>query len=238
MADEESNYKVEYLDGAEDAPEEERVFTWIARAGKARVTYNSGAVYEGEFNDEKMKHGQGKYTWMAAAEGEDAAEGAMVESATYEGEYKDGKRDGVGTMTYPNGDVYTGEWKESKMHGVGTYKYKASDDIYSGAYADGLKEGAGTYEFGKCKSKLDGAWAKGTFTEGEWQFKDAGSYVGSFAPDGQPIGPGKYNFVTATGDKITQEGAYTSDEPMPEAPAEGEEAGELPPRTWVGVPVK
>ena len=62
MADEESNYKVEYLDCAEDAPEEERVFTWIARAGKARVTYNSGAVYEGEFNDEKMKHGQGKYT--------------------------------------------------------------------------------------------------------------------------------------------------------------------------------
>ena len=137
MADEESNYKVEYLDCAEDAPEEERVFTWIARAGKARVTYNSGAVYEGEFNDEKMKHGQGKYTWMAASE-EEGAEGEQVVSATYEGEYKDGKRDGVGTMTYPNGDVYTGEWKESKMHGVGTYKYKASDDIYSGAYVEGL----------------------------------------------------------------------------------------------------
>merc|ERR1719298_324754 len=198
MADEESNYKVEYLDCAEDAPEEERVFTWIARAGKARVTYNSGAVYEGEYND--------------------------------------GKRDGVGTMTYPNGDVYTGEWKESKMHGVGTYKYKASDDIYSGAYVEGLKEGAGTYEFGKCKSKLDGTWEGGTFKEGEWQFKDAGSYVGTFAKDGQPIGPGKYNFLTATGDLITQEGAYEMDVEVPEA-AEGEEA-ELPPRKWVGVPVK
>ena len=235
MADEESNYKVEYLDCAEDAPEEERVFTWIARAGKARVTYNSGAVYEGEFNDEKMKHGQGKYTWMAASE-EEGAEGEQVVSATYEGEYKDGKRDGVGTMTYPNGDVYTGEWKESKMHGVGTYKYKASDDIYSGAYVEGLKEGAGTYEFGKCKSKLDGMWEGGTFKEGEWQFKDAGSYVGTFAKDGQPIGPGKYNFMTATGDLITQEGAYEMDGEVPEA-AEGEEA-ELPPRKWVGVPVK
>ena len=169
MADEESNYKVEYLDCAEDAPEEERVFTWIARAGKARVTYNSGAVYEGEFNDEKMKHGQGKYTWMAASEEEGVEE--QVVSATYEGEYKDGKRDGVGTMTYPNGDVYTGEWKESKMHGVGTYKYKASDDIYSGAYVEGLKEGAGTYEFGKCKSKLDGTWEGGTFKEGECNLK-------------------------------------------------------------------
>ena len=149
---------------------------------------------------------------------------------------KDGKRDGVGTMTYPNGDVYTGEWKESKMHGVGTYKYKASDDIYSGAYVEGLKEGAGTYEFGKCKSKLDGTWEGGTFKEGEWQFKDAGSYVGTFAKDGQPIGPGKYNFLTATGDLITQEGAYEMDGEVPEA-AEGEEA-ELPPRKWVGVPVK
>ena len=97
MADEESNYKVEYLDCAEDAPEEERVFTWIARAGKARVTYNSGAVYEGEFNDEKMKHGQGKYTWMAASE-EEGAEGEQVVSATYEGEYKDGKREGKMTV--------------------------------------------------------------------------------------------------------------------------------------------
>ena len=35
---------------------------------------------------------------------------------------------------------------------------------------------------------------------------------------------------------ITQEGAYEPDGEVPEA-AEGEEA-ELPPRKWVGVPVK
>ena len=82
----------------------------------------------------------------------------------------------------------------------------------------------------------DTPWEGGTFKEGEWQFKDAGSYVGTFAKDGQPIGPGKYNFLTATGDLITQEGAYEPDGEVPEA-AEGEEA-ELPPRKWVGVPVK
>ena len=37
--------------------------------------------------------------------------------------------------------------------------------------------------------------------------------MGTFAPDGQPIGPGKYNFLSATGDVITQEGEYKSDEP-------------------------
>ena len=44
------------------------------------------------------------------------------------------------------------------------------------------------------------------------------------------------HFLTATGELITQEGAYEMDGEVPEA-AEGEEA-ELPPRKWVGVPVK
>ena len=54
---------------------------WIARAGKAKVTYDSGSVYEGEFNDEKQKHGSGKFTWMAPAE-EDEEPKVL---ATYEG---------------------------------------------------------------------------------------------------------------------------------------------------------
>ena len=127
MADEESNYKVEYLDCAEDAPEEERVFTWIARAGKARVTYNSGAVYEGEFNDEKMKHGQGKYTgWPPARK--KAPRASRSSARPTRASTRTGRgmaRDRPTRMAR----VYTGEWKESKMHGVGTYKYKASDDI-------------------------------------------------------------------------------------------------------------
>ena len=137
MGDEESNYKVEYLDLPEDSTEEKE-FVWVARAGKARVTYNSGSVYEGDFNDEKMKHGTGKFVWMT--QGEEDEEPKPL--ATYEGAYADGKRSGVGTMTYPSGDTYTGEWKDNKMHGTGTYKYKKTDDIYSGSFVDGEKEGA------------------------------------------------------------------------------------------------
>lgn len=44
--------------------------------------------------------------------------------AIFEGNYKDGKRAGVGKMTYPNGDEYTGEWKDNAMEGEGTYIYK------------------------------------------------------------------------------------------------------------------
>ena len=123
----------------------------------------------------------------------------------------------------------------AQMHGTGTYKYKKSSDIYSGLFVEGAKDGKGTYEFGKDQSRLDGEWSKGAFATGEWQFKDAGNYQGSFE-GGQPIGPGKINFVTAGGVKISQEGEYKSDVPV-DPDAEPEEGAEPPIRTWHGQPV-
>ena len=38
----------------------------------------------------------------------------------YEGKFKDGKEHGKGTYTYPDGVKYEGEWKEGKEHGQGT----------------------------------------------------------------------------------------------------------------------
>ena len=38
----------------------------------------------------------------------------------YVGEYKDGKKNGQGTMTYPDGNKYIGEYKDDKMHGQAT----------------------------------------------------------------------------------------------------------------------
>ena len=32
----------------------------------------------------------------------------------YEGDWKDGKRNGQGMMTEPNGNKYLGEWKDDK----------------------------------------------------------------------------------------------------------------------------
>ena len=49
---------------------------------------------------------------------------------TYEGEvlvlsgiFGDYVKEGLGSMTYPNGDKYVGEWKNSKMNGQGTFTY-------------------------------------------------------------------------------------------------------------------
>ena len=38
---------------------------------------------------------------------------------TYVGEYKDGLKNGFGSLTWANGDKYVGFWKDNMMHGQG-----------------------------------------------------------------------------------------------------------------------
>ena len=56
--DEEKGYTFTLLNDADGLAVEEPVPTnWVAGPGRARVEYPDGCVYEGDFNDEKMKHG-------------------------------------------------------------------------------------------------------------------------------------------------------------------------------------
>jgi hypothetical protein len=231
MGDEdESNYKVEYLDGAEGQDPE--VFNWVARAGKARVTYADGSTFEGacdccsntvllpttckgSFDSEKLKMGYGVYIWME----QEVEDEARREKARYEGQYWQGKRQGAGKLTYPNGDIYHGEFVDNQVehtrthsilplthvqiHGQGTYTYKASGDVYSGMFEHGTKQGEGIYEFGADQSQLIGQWEHGELPAGSWRFKATGQYDGAFKGC-KPIGEGRFSFVGG----IVQEGEY------------------------------
>ena len=117
MADEEEpQCKVEYLDIAEGAEPEET--NWIRRAGKCRVTYPNGHVFEGTFDAERIKQGFGTYIWMGPGSEEDET---PVEKARYDGDYKNGLKHGVGKMVFPNGNVYEGEWFENKVRYILLY---------------------------------------------------------------------------------------------------------------------
>eukprot|EP01050_Picozoa_sp_SAG11_P001881 SAG11_NODE_88_length_17244_cov_17.187460_5_plen_99_part_00 len=55
----------------------------------------------------------------------------------YDGEWREDKRHGKGTVTYaPDEDgkveKYTGDWVEGKMHGTGRYQY-SDGAVYEGA---------------------------------------------------------------------------------------------------------
>ena len=64
----------------------------------------------------------------------------------YEGEYKDGFPNGQGTMTFPDGDKYIGEHKDGEYNGQGTYTYP-NGDKYIGEFKDGEYHGQGTMTY-------------------------------------------------------------------------------------------
>lgn len=111
---------------------------------KAKVTYENGDVYEGNFKNGDH-NGEGKMTY---ANGD-----------VYIGWWEYNVRNGQGKMIYANGDVYEGEFLNEKYFGKGKMKY-ANGDIYEGNWRFGKKNGKGkmTYEDGKV---YKGQWKNG-----------------------------------------------------------------------------
>jgi hypothetical protein len=58
-------YSVSYVD---DRPEEAK---YLRREGEVKITYANGDMFEGTIGQDRLKHGDGKYTWnQRNAEGE------------------------------------------------------------------------------------------------------------------------------------------------------------------------
>jgi hypothetical protein len=80
----------------------------------------------------------------------------------YVGEWKDGKRDGQGTMTDTVGEKYVGEFKDDKRDGQGTFTY-TSGEKYVGEFKDGNLNGLGTFFRSNGSVVSQGIWAYGNF---------------------------------------------------------------------------
>jgi hypothetical protein len=79
-----------------------------------------GVMYERKEN--------GKWGWYKS--------GDEKNDRKYIGEIDDGKPNGQGTLTYPNGDKYVGKYKDGKRNGQGTYTWE-SGTKYVGEWKDG-----------------------------------------------------------------------------------------------------
>lgn len=69
----------------------------------------------------------------------------LLKNATYEGEIIDSKANGLGTLTYANGNVYEDKFKDNKREGHGTLTtlYNGAKGIYVGQFANDQKTGEG-----------------------------------------------------------------------------------------------
>jgi hypothetical protein len=137
---EEGNYDGEFLHGM--------------RHGKGKYEFRD-EVYDGEWKWDH-RHGSGE---LKCADGTiikgDWQKGKLNGFATvvdqkgtvmYEGEFKDGKRHGLGRQLFESGDMYDGGWKQGRLHDRGVYYFTNGDRLY-GMWREGIYDGIGMFHY-------------------------------------------------------------------------------------------
>jgi len=108
---------------------------------KAPPTFSDGSVHTVIIGDNFRYEGEVK-------NGKRWGTGTLTfdNSESYIGQWKNGLRDGQGTYTYAGGDRYEGQWREGKMCGHGIYYYK-SGNRYEGGFKNDMRHGRGIFYF-------------------------------------------------------------------------------------------
>ena len=101
------------------------------------INYKNGDKFRGNFNDGRpCGWGVMKYNYSLPG-----SMGAEYEEATYEGNWKAGKREGHGTLTWQDGSTFTGQWKNDKRI-EGEMKMQ-NGNIYRGQFMNDKIHGFG-----------------------------------------------------------------------------------------------
>ena len=125
----------------------------------------------------------------------------------YEGEIKDGMRNGKGVMIYKSGNKYVGEWKDDLKEGMGSMYYKKSRHIYKGEYKNDIRDGKCIYYF-QNGNRYEGDFKDKRNGKGIFYYNTVGNiYQGDFKDDKKH---GKGIMYYKNGDRTM--GDYENDE--------------------------
>lgn len=146
------------------------------RDGTGVQTYKNGDKYDGSWREDKPE-GFGTY-WKSKPDSKRAKHPEMVKvyegehrngvreghgrlfldsGAVYEGEFAGGLRHGRGRIQYGDGSVYVGEWANDLRHGQGTLTTPAGDS-YNGSWSKDMKHGPGQYIYLQRGMVYTGEW--------------------------------------------------------------------------------
>jgi hypothetical protein len=105
---------------------------WVLsrREGRGQETFANGDVYIGEFSNDRFD-GQGELT---------------TKGGKYKGTFKDGLKNGLGTLLFKNNSRYEGAWKLGRFHGKGLYVWQDTRK-YEGEWLNGERNGPGIMYF-------------------------------------------------------------------------------------------
>lgn len=114
----------------------------------------------------------------------------------YEGDWREHKWHGQGTLTWKSGSVYTGEWKEGKRHGHGKMIW-SSGASYVGGFKENKRFGNGLYIYVN-GNKYDGGFKDDTFHGiGKYTYYKGHVYEGGYNM-GHQCGKGKIVYRSGT----------------------------------------
>ena len=105
--------------------------------------------------------------------------------------------DGMGTMTYHNGDEYVGLWEGSKRQGTGRQVYKATGDVYEGDWHGDKLNGCGTYS-DAAGGVLEAVWVEDEPRTGTKTWANGDEYVGYWTTGRLMQGLGKMKWARGT----------------------------------------
>ena len=109
----------------------------------------------------------------------------------YEGDLKNGKAEGKGTIKYLSGLLFTGEMHNNKMNGKG--KREIGNNFYEGNFVDDQKNGYGEYHWNDNRF-YKGNWVNNQMSgKGIMHFESGDFYEGEFADD-KRNGFGEYHW--------------------------------------------
>lgn len=110
----------------------------------------------------------------------------------YVGEWLRGRANGRGQLSHSDGDVYTGDWINGRAHGFGVYKYRNGEASYCGEFKNDLRDGMGEEKWQE-GSVYAGEFRKGMkfgFGENTWP-DDSAHYSGRWCRN-ELKGPGRF----------------------------------------------
>jgi len=88
----------------------------------------------------------------------------------YEGEWENGKMNGIGTFTYADGKKFGEEFRDgSPWNGQGTVKF-SNGDVYEGEWKNGKMDGIGTFTYAD-GCKYTGKWLDGETYNSDYELK-------------------------------------------------------------------
>ncbi|MDC9723685.1 MAG: hypothetical protein PSN34_13065, partial [Urechidicola sp.] len=109
----------------------------------------------------------------------------------YEGDFKNGKRDGNGKEVWPNGRHYLGQFKNGWKHGEGTFTWDIGDK-YVGEFVDDWRTGYGEFTYRNGDTYI-GTFSANKFVDGTYVWAHGDSFMGSWKNNKKDVGI--YNYL-------------------------------------------